>query len=117
MHQRPGDPAYILLDAGHTSVQTVHRKGCYICEDREFARMGLPLCNPCCACAAQDRQGHIPADDQICDDCGHDLCFDCYRVPPQENICTCDTPCCEADIGIGVIDCGSQHCPTHGTTS
>lgn len=28
--------------------------------------------------------------------------------------CTCATPCCEADIGIGVINCGSQHCLVHG---
>lgn len=28
--------------------------------------------------------------------------------------CTCDSPCCSVDIGVGVIDCGSQHCPSHG---
>lgn len=28
--------------------------------------------------------------------------------------CTCDNPCCEADIGVGVINCGSQHCTIHG---
>lgn len=28
--------------------------------------------------------------------------------------CTCDTPCCEVDIGVGVVTCGSQHCPEHG---
>lgn len=30
-------------------------------------------------------------------------------------VCTCDNPCCEVDIGIGYVDCGSQHCPEHGT--
>jgi|ERR1051326_1043887 hypothetical protein len=28
--------------------------------------------------------------------------------------CTCNNPCCYADVGVGVIDCGSQHCPQHG---
>lgn len=31
-----------------------------------------------------------------------------------EPYCTCDNPCCEADIGVGVINCGSQHCRIHG---
>lgn len=115
MHQRPGDPAYVLLDGGHTSVQVVHRKGCYICEDREFARMGLPLCKRCCQCAAKGKDGHMPADSYVCDDCQHDMCEACLELPPQEaEICTCDTPCCEADVGVGIMTCGEQHCPTHG---
>jgi hypothetical protein len=98
MHQLPEDPAYFLLDKAPISTQKVHRKGCYICEDREFARMGLPLCNRCCMCATSDR-GHIPADDDQCQDCGHVLCLACAELPPQDaEICTC----------------GSQHCPTHG---
>ncbi len=28
--------------------------------------------------------------------------------------CTCDSPCCEADVGVGIITCGSQHCTVHG---
>ena len=28
--------------------------------------------------------------------------------------CTCDQPCCEADVGVGIITCGTQHCPEHG---
>jgi hypothetical protein len=43
----------------------VHRDGCYICRDPEFAVMGLPLCRKCPRCA-----GHIAADDEVCDDCG-----------------------------------------------
>lgn len=35
-----------------------------------------------------------------------------YFETPTE--CTCDDPCCEADVGVGVINCGSQHCPEHG---
>lgn len=59
------DPAYFLLDTVPRTPKTVHRDGCYICEDDEFARMGLPLCYPCRFCG-----GHVPADDVMCDDCG-----------------------------------------------
>lgn len=69
---RPDDPAYWMLeqdlaDPSKRSTATVHRKGCYICEDREFALMGLPLCYPCDKC-----RGHVPADDSVCSDCNHD---------------------------------------------
>lgn len=39
------------------------------------------------------------------------------EVPYPDGVCacTCDNPCCEADIGVGVINCGSQHCRVHGT--
>lgn len=33
---------------------------------------------------------------------------------PNEPVCQCHAPCCEADVGVGVINCGSQHCPVHG---
>jgi hypothetical protein len=62
---RPHDPAFTLLLDGKHSVPRVHRRGCYICEDPEFAAMGMPLCMPCARCG-----GHIPADDESCDDCG-----------------------------------------------
>lgn len=46
------------------------------------------------------------------------LCKKCqdevFRDPDAEDECTCATPCCEADVGIGIIDCGSQHCRVHG---
>lgn len=45
----------------------VHKEGCYICEDPEFAQMGLPLCRRCPWC-----KGHVPADDSRCDSCGRD---------------------------------------------
>jgi hypothetical protein len=61
------DPARILLEDDYTSTPTVHRPGCYICEDPEFAQMGLPLCYPCHKCG-----GHVAADDCVCDDCGED---------------------------------------------
>jgi len=116
MHQRPQDPAYELLQDDYVSKPRVHRAGCYICEDMEFSRMGMPLCSPCCVCSqkAGSTAGHIAADDGTCDDCGHDGCDKCMQVPGEEDICTCDTPCCEADVEVGIITCGSQHCPTHG---
>jgi hypothetical protein len=61
------DPAYLLLIDGVETVPVVHKKTCYICEDPEFAQMGLPLCRKCPACG-----GHIAADDTVCDDCGLD---------------------------------------------
>lgn len=114
MHQRPDDPAYQLLDNVPVTQQVVWRPNCYICKDREYARMGMPLCKRCCACDALDKRGHIAADNDACDDCGHELCHLCVDLPPEPDICTCATPCCEVDIGIGVMTCGGQHCPTHG---
>ena len=117
LHQNPNDPAYDMLYTGHESTPKVYREGCYICKDMEFARMGMPLCNLCCFCASLDREGHIPADGATCDDCGHQLCEYCVNLPPQiEPICTCNTPCCEVDVGVGIITCQSAHCPTHGET-
>lgn len=117
MHNRPDDPAYFLLKDEAVSKPRVHRDGCYICEDMEFARMGLPLCTSCCICSAKAGKtaGHIPADDNECDDCGHEACQQCSAVPAQTEICTCATPCCEVDVGVGTMTCGSHHCPTHGS--
>lgn len=116
MGNRPDDPAFPMLKDHLVSTPRVHRETCYICTDMEYARMGLPLCSPCCVCSSTTGKpaGHIAADDGQCDNCGHELCEACGLVPAQE-VCTCDTPCCEVDVGIGqLITCGSQHCPTHG---
>jgi hypothetical protein len=51
----------------HVQYPRFFKAGCYICEDIEFALMGLPLCYPCKYC-----QGHVAADDTICDECGKD---------------------------------------------
>ena len=59
---KPSDPAYFMLFDGVTSTPTVYNKSCYICNDPEFAQMGLPLCYACIVCGA-----HVPADDIICD--------------------------------------------------
>lgn len=48
------------------------------------------------------------------------LCGTCQRrvfSPPEGDECTCDTPCCEADVGVGVVTCGSQHCPVHRSST
>src|SRR5690348_533843 len=98
------DPAAWMLHDGFTStpVAGVHERGlqlgCYICRDKEFATMGLPLCRPCPQCLRKQQDcgacsgtggypgktpctdclatgklggmGHIAADDNVCDDCG-----------------------------------------------
>jgi hypothetical protein len=69
---RPDDPCYWMLEQGRAdpskrSTTTVYRDGCYICEDPEFALMGLPLCYSCNKCG-----GHVAADDTVCNDCGFD---------------------------------------------
>jgi hypothetical protein len=63
----PDDPAFVLLLDDHTTTPVVYRRGCFICEDPEFAAMGLPLCRACPECG-----GHVAADDTRCDDCGAD---------------------------------------------
>jgi hypothetical protein len=70
----PGDPAYWMLQDGYTSKPKVYRDSCYICRDPEFAQMGLPLCKPCPRCMGRETStGHVPADDEECDDCGYNL--------------------------------------------
>lgn len=72
----PDDPAWWMLQRGMNdpswcSTPEVLMPGCYICEDEEFALMGLPLCKPCQACRNAGRgDGHIPADDVECSVCG-----------------------------------------------
>lgn len=46
----------------------VFKSGCYICEDPDYARYGLPLCQKCPLCG-----GHVPADSTVCDECSWDL--------------------------------------------
>lgn len=64
---KPGDPAYWMLFDGVETTPVVHKQGCYICEDPEFAQMGLSLCRKCPFCG-----GHVAADHSVCDDCGID---------------------------------------------
>lgn len=45
----------------------------------------------------------------LCDACQDTV----FGARPE--LCTCDDPCCEADIGVGYINCGQQHCRIHGT--
>lgn len=71
----PSDPAYFMLKDGHTSTPSVKDSDCYICNDPEFAQMGLPLCKPCpyCTATAGVPAGHVPADDEDCSVCGQSL--------------------------------------------
>ncbi len=72
-HLSPGDPASWMLYDDFTSTPVVYRESCYICEDPEFAQMGLPLCRPCPQCIGRETgAGHIAADDVVCDDCGYE---------------------------------------------
>lgn len=95
----PSDPAFWMLLDGHQSTPVVYREGCYICEDPEFAAMGMPLCRPCPECVRErlvvciacngarstdgstacptcqgqgyaGSLGHVAADDTTCDECG-----------------------------------------------
>lgn len=63
------DPARALIGLVEPTTTDVHRVGCYICEDSEFAQLGLPLCRKCKFC----EDGHVAADDCICDRCGKDI--------------------------------------------
>lgn len=73
---KPDDPAFILLLDEHVTVPMVHDDRCYICNDPEFAQMGLPLCRPCPRCSQKAGQsaGHVAADDSVCTVC--DWCED-----------------------------------------
>jgi hypothetical protein len=67
---KTSDPAYWMLEEGLSGkrkikVSPVYNETCYICNDPEFALMGLPLCYSCYLCG-----GHVAADDMICDN-GH----------------------------------------------
>src|SRR5258706_3599650 len=89
---KSNDPAYWMLESPSIHSQpNVFMSGCYICEDPEFMMMGLPLCRECCICKrnkvnktetlpinpkapaydALGKYGHIAADDEVCDYCGH----------------------------------------------
>ena len=65
---KPDDPAYWMLTDGFESKPNldIYNPDCYICNDPEFAQMGLPLCFPCLICGK-----HVAADDCVCID-GHE---------------------------------------------
>ena len=62
MKMKPSDPAYWMLFDGVETTPTFNKPNCYICQDPEFAQMGLPLCYECYACGS-----HVAADDCKCD--------------------------------------------------
>lgn len=73
------DPAYAMLKDGHTTTPTVYKRSCYICNDPEFAQLGMSLCKACPGCG-----GHVPADDVECDDCGEAIEYEA-ALSAQEN--------------------------------
>jgi hypothetical protein len=81
MPMKPSDPAFWMLFDDVTTTPVVYSPDCYICNDPEFAQMGLPLCRMCLYCG-----GHIAADDSICDDCGRDEMEYYYaeQLPPLD---------------------------------
>ena len=71
----PDDPAQALLQNPDVySTPVVYWPTCYICNDPEFAQMGMPLCRECPDCD----NGHVPADDISCDNCGSSREYDEY---------------------------------------
>lgn len=49
---KKNDPCYFLLEEGiksewKRSITTVYNENCYICNDREYSLMGLPIYYPC----------------------------------------------------------------------
>lgn len=85
------DPAYWMLQRGQNEAwalatgqisedettwitkSSVFNGRCYICNDPEFALMGLPLCYPCPVETDGVECGeHVPADDEECDK-GHNI--------------------------------------------
>lgn len=81
----PDDPAQALLRDDFTTTPTVYWPYCYICNDPEFAQMGLPLCKPCPDCP----DGHVPADDVECSNCGSAAEYEAYldsRPEPSDEL-------------------------------
>lgn len=81
--------AFLFNNPSHQSEPDpdVYRSSCYICNDPDFAQMGLPLCGPCRFC-----KGHVAADDSVCDDCGKNQEPDCLLCGKDSPECECHTP-------------------------
>lgn len=74
---------------------------------KEYSQSGW--CRDC-----QDKVFNDPEDPKPLK-CTHE--GDCEENGDESNcICSCNNPCCIVDIGVGNIDCGSQHCRVHGGT-
>ena len=99
---KPDDAAYWMLQRGQNEAwavatgqisedettwitkSTVFNSHCYICNDPEFALMGLPLCFPCPTLVDGVECGeHIAADDTVCE-AGHDV-MDGYSFADDES--------------------------------
>ncbi len=103
--------AFLFNNPNHASEPDpdVFSESCYICNDPDFAQMGLPLCYPCRFC-----KGHVAADDSVCDACGKDQEPDCLRCGKDRPDCLCP-PGIQDSPRLGPCtagDCGSKRCPT-----
>jgi len=64
---RPTSPCGALeaLPLSERQRPTVYDPDCYICNDPDYVRYGLPLCYPCPRCGS-----HVAADETTCKKCG-----------------------------------------------
>jgi hypothetical protein len=74
--------------------------------------------NRCLSCKTRYSQQQVDAWPMSTQEeyCISGVCWTCQIGVFQQDVnkCTCDDPCCSADVGVGVITCGSQHCLVHG---
>jgi hypothetical protein len=64
--------------------------------------------------SCQDRVFAEPEEDDEPDECTHEgKCEDLGDDFEGFCLCTCNSPCCEADVEVGIITCGSSHCRVH----
>lgn len=75
--------------------------------------------NRCSNCPAQFTREQISMWPMAAQDeyCASGLCRKCQAVvfAEDQTVCTCGSPCCEVDVGVGVITCAGMHCPVHGS--
>lgn len=78
---------------------------------KEYSMSGW--CKPC-----QDKVFKDPDED---DECTHEGDCSVFVFDPDKEdqlcICTCANPCCEVDVGVGVLTCAEKHCRVHGKGS
>lgn len=83
-----------------------------------FGREDAITANRCLDCGAdcRDEYRHDWPMETIREYAVTGLCRRCQASAFGEDTtqCTCATPCCRVDIGVGVQTCGSQHCWIHG---
>lgn len=77
-------------------------------DQKEYSMSGW--CKQC-----QDKVFKDPDEDEP-DECEHEgKCEDLGDDFEGFCLCTCNNPCCEVDVGVGILTCGSTHCRVHGS--